>query len=90
MTLGIVYGYTVFLDGAKFGVKMRNRHKVLETGSILELLYEYGEKMRDLCSSAWWVGRGVLSNKVSLKRKVRAPQCLERRFDEYLRLQKKE
>ena len=38
---------------------MRNRHKVLEISSILELLYEYGEKMSALCSSAWWVSRGV-------------------------------
>ena len=30
----------MFLDRAKFGVTMRNRHRVLEIGRILELLYE--------------------------------------------------
>ena len=50
--------YTVFLDEAKFGVAMRNRHRVLEIG---KLLYEATsmKKMRALWSSAWQVSRGV-------------------------------
>ena len=30
----------MFLYRAKFEVTMKNRHRVLETGSILDLLYE--------------------------------------------------
>ena len=39
-TLDTVNVYTVFLDGAKFGVTMRNKHGVLEICSIHELLNE--------------------------------------------------
>ena len=50
----------MWLDRAKFGVTMRNRHRVLEIGSILELLYVVTsmKKMRAPWSLVWRVSRG--------------------------------
>ena len=60
-TLGIVYGYTMFLERAKLRVTMRNRHRVLDIGSVFELFYELTstKKMRAEWSSVWRVSRGV-------------------------------
>ena len=52
-TVGIVYGYTVFLDRAKFSYNQKQTYGVLETGSVFELFYEWTttKKMKDPWSS---------------------------------------
>ena len=53
-TVGIVYGYTVFLDRAKLECyNQKQTYGVLETGSVFELFYEWTttKKMKDPWSS---------------------------------------
>ena len=51
--VGIVYGYTVFLDRAKLELLSETTYGVLETGSVFELFYEWTttKKMKDPWSS---------------------------------------
>ena len=52
-TVGIVYGYTMFLDRAKLELQLETDTWVLETGSVFELFYEWTtmKKMKDPWSS---------------------------------------